>query len=290
MRAVLFFILAIVPFSKAFSETINVIECYGCTESQARDIGQQAAYSGRIGWTSSYYVFNRNNERLYAFNLPQYTRFSPSRQVDRAVRDTFGWYESRRAGLNIVVEQLSETFTTPEQHAQFTNYIDLNLNQEDGLECDQDASYRAITDAFDPRLRRDIERHLNEEYQSLNLLHYPTFQSINFTAQGIQALYAGMRVNVLFAYPRINPQLTYSYNWPSDSPAEQHSTHSRVMFTVGMDGDAVWATLNKRLSVIDGTSIEALQHPLVSAFQDNPVSVCAAIGLNVVSNAVVTPE
>lgn len=320
MKVLLMLPILIVTFfsASAVAQTVDVFACENCTQSQAQNIALQSATplvtcrppdnetvitidnQQCFSQARNYYVFNRSSKQLYAFSVYHTNQgggpldlqlrvnsFTPTSAVTDAIRDTFGWYESRRAGLETLAERLSETFTHPTQQAPFRRSNASFMTQAAGATCEEHPSYRAIRDAFSPGFRGDIQLRLNEEYKTLNLQHYQHFQRVRLTGAGVQAQYRGIGVNASFEYADINPYLVYTYNWLTASMVDQDYRAPRVVFTMGIDEHGVWARLNERLTVIDGVDIETLRNPLSSTYGDNEVTPCTAEALSTIFDSTV---
>lgn len=307
--------LGIAATETASATTLNVYGCDDCSLSQAREIALQKAALRLIcqappgqdeiseqnqqclSQPSHFHVLDKSRNRVYGFSLSHSNQGIPERdsrlQVNEisvsevyktAILETAELYDFVEYAFEHLSNNLSRRFTSPNQ-ANFTHHKMAAASFSTAASaCSSHPSYQAMYNAISPAFRSDLVINLNREYNTLGRGHHAPFRSITFSDSTFYATTNGIGVEYRVESESTKRYIEFQYNW-SDNPLVD-----RLVFSLSIDMHGVDATLNERMTLIDGVSIRQLRDPLGAREGKNQISECARKALDIFFDSSTEPD
>lgn len=300
--------LGVVAIGTASAATLNVYGCADCSLSQAKEIALQKATPRIIcqaphgqdeiseenqqcfSQPSRFHVLDKSRNRVYGFSFSHFNQgmqewdlrlqvneISVSAAHKTAILETAELYDYVEHAFEHLSNKLSRRFTSPTQ----TNFTQSRMTAASfaptASSCSSNPSYQAMYNAFSPAFRSDLVIDLNREYNTLGGNHHARFNSITFSDSTFYASTNGIGVEYRMGSTHTNRYIEFHYNWSNIPQFPDNS----LVFTLSIDDHGVDATLNERMTLIDGVSIRQLRDPLGAREGKNQISKCAREALDV---------
>ncbi|MCL5050295.1 MAG: hypothetical protein M1473_07190 [Firmicutes bacterium] len=243
----------------------------------------------------NYHVLDKSRNRVYGFSLShsnqgmqewdlrlQVNEISVSATTRNAILRTAEFYDQVEGAFEHLASSQSRSFTSPNQ----TNFAQARMSVSSfattSSSCSTDPSYQATYNAFSPSFRSDLVTNLNREYDTLGGNHHANFQDIRFSDSSFYVSTSGVGINYQVEAVTTNRYVEFNYNWENlNNNVPDFETRPRLSNTDSIDNDGIDASLNERLTRIDGVSIRQLRDPLGVREGTNRISECARKALDV---------